>query len=336
MNQFEIKNLVLEFDDQQDATAAVDRVNITLKKGEILGFVGESGSGKSLTMLAALGLLNRRDCRLSGSVFFENNDITPAYDLNQKKYRTLMREILGNRIAVAFQDASTALSSLVRIDRQLLDGVYAHKKITKAKALEQIYTGLRCVGIEEPQLYLKRYPHELSGGMRQRVMIAMALMNHPALLIADEPTASLDAIHQRQIINLLKKENQSGMSMIFITHDLSIVASLCHRVCILYGGCIVEEGTTNDIFSHAKHPYTKQLLACIAYMEEADEMVLPKMKMLNQEQIQSMGGCVFLNACTHAMNICKINRPPRIEMTATQNCYCWLYDSKRLEQGYSV
>ncbi len=267
MNQFEIKNFTVDFPEGNQRMHVVDGVELAVAQGEAVGIVGASGSGKTLTILAALGLLDRDDSHISGRVFWQGNEITPVYDRNSSVYEAMMQEILGNRIALVFQNASAALHPLVRMDKQMIEGIRAHHKISKKQALELADFALQQVGIDEAKTFFKKYPYQLSGGMQQRSLIAMALMSKPELLIADEPTASLDATHQMEMVRLLRKKNQEGMSLLVITHDLGVVAALCQRMYVFDQGRIVEEGRIEDVFLNPKQAYTKQMLSDAHYMD---------------------------------------------------------------------
>jgi oligopeptide/dipeptide ABC transporter ATP-binding protein len=258
----DVRNLSVSFHTRSGVYRAVNDVSFTLEKGEILGIVGESGSGKSVTCSSLLGLVPQPPGRIEGgTALFDGVDLL-------KCPPTQLRDIRGRRIAMIFQDPMTSLNPYLRISEQLIEPLLIHGNISKAGALARALAMLEAVGIQNAAQRLHSYPHEFSGGMRQRVMIAMALITKPDLLIADEPTTALDVTVQAQILELLKKlQREFGMAVIFVTHDLAVVSGLCDRVQVMYAGRIVETAPTRTLFKHPQHPYTKALQRCIPALQ---------------------------------------------------------------------
>lgn len=262
-----IQNLNIEFHDHLVPETVVHALNLELKEGEILGIVGESGSGKSMTALAIAGLLHRGDMKKSGTILFEGEDLLQLKRSELRKYQ-------GTELAMIFQEPMTSLNPVKKIGWQVEENLRVHdhgtenKKVKKAKHQKKALEMLQAVGLSEPERVYDSYPHELSGGMRQRVMIAAAMINSPKLLIADEPTTALDVTVQAQIVDLLKElHEKEHMSILFISHDLSLVEKLCERVVVMQNGYVVETGNVKDIFDAPKEEYTKQLIAAIPKCE---------------------------------------------------------------------
>lgn len=261
----EIRHLNIEFHDHDKPESVVHDFNLTLQQGEIVGIVGESGSGKSMTAMAIAGLLRRHDMKKSGEILFEGTELLHAK-------RSLLRQYQGNDISMVFQEPMTSLNPVKRIGWQVEESLRLHRpEMTKQERYERAIESLRNVELDQPEKVYKQYPHELSGGMRQRVMIASAMICEPRLLIADEPTTALDVTIQLQIVKLLQRLNQEKKtSILFISHDLSLVKRLCHRIVVMNKGDIVEAGDTEDIFYHPKDAYTKQLIDAIPRLEKPD------------------------------------------------------------------
>ena len=261
----EIRHLNLEFLDHDKPESVVNDFNLTLQQGEIVGIVGESGSGKSMTAMAIAGLLRRHDMKKSGEILFEGTELLHAK-------RSLLRQYQGNDISMVFQEPMTSLNPVKRIGWQVEESLRLHRpEMTKQERYERAIESLRNVELDQPEKVYKQYPHELSGGMRQRVMIASAMICEPRLLIADEPTTALDVTIQLQIVKLLQRLNQEKKtSILFISHDLSLVKRLCHRIVVMNKGDIVEAGDTENIFYHPKDAYTKQLIDAIPRLEKPD------------------------------------------------------------------
>src|SRR6185295_18111589 len=233
---------------------ALDGITYSVEAGQVLGIVGESGSGKSVSSLTVMGLTRARNARITGEILFEGRDLL-------KLPETDLRQIRGNDIAMIFQDPLSSLHPFYKVGKQIAEAVRAHRDVNKAQAWDRAVEMLGLVGIPEPRRRAESYPHEFSGGMRQRAMIAMALANDPKLLIADEPTTALDVTIQAQILDLLRTlQRDTGMAIVFVTHDLGVVADICDRVAVMYAGQVVEMATTKELFRSPKHPYTQGLL----------------------------------------------------------------------------
>ena len=261
----EIRHLNIEFHDHDKPESVVNDFNLTLQEGEIVGIVGESGSGKSMTAMAIAGLLRRHNMKKSGEILFAGTELLHAK-------RSLLRQYQGNDISMVFQEPMTSLNPVKRIGWQVEESLRLHRpEMTKQERYERAIESLRNVELDQPEKVYKQYPHELSGGMRQRVMIASAMICEPRLLIADEPTTALDVTIQLQIVKLLQRLNQEKKtSILFISHDLSLVKRLCHRIVVMNKGDIVEAGDTEDVFYHPKDAYTKQLIDAIPRLEKPD------------------------------------------------------------------
>lgn len=253
----EVKDLNIEFHDHLTPETVVYDFNLSLKEGEIVGIVGESGSGKTMSALAIAGLLNRKDMKKSGEILFDGKDLLTCK-------RSELRSYQGNDISMIFQEPMTSLNPVKKIGAQVEESLKIHTNLTKEERYQKAISILNDVEIKDPESVYHKYPHQLSGGMRQRVMIASAMILEPKILIADEPTTALDVTIQAQIIKLLKKLNkQKKTSILFISHDLSLVRTLCHRAIVMKQGYIVEEGNIEEIFEHPKEAYTKQLIEAI-------------------------------------------------------------------------
>ena len=315
MDLLTVKNLSVAFSSYAGEVKAVRNVSFSVKEGETLAMVGESGCGKSVTAKAIMGLLNSSSANISENTVIEYNGVDLA-----KLKRKELNKIRGSEISMIFQDAMTSLNPTMTIGKQIVETIRQHEKIGKTEAFLKAEKILKMVELPDAKEQLKRYPHELSGGMRQRVMIAMALSCSPKLLIADEPTTALDVTIQAQILELLKRLQQKlGMSVLLITHDLGVVAGVADRVQIMYAGSIVEEGNLTDIFRHPKHPYTAALLNAI-----------PKNTMERRGELFSLEGtppdlrlgfscCPFAPRCKYAMPICKRQMPEY-----KNGVSCWL------------
>lgn len=257
----EVKDLNIEFHDHLTPETVVYDFNLSLKEGEIVGIVGESGSGKTMSALAIAGLLNRKDMKKSGEILFDGKDLLTCK-------RSELRNYQGNDISMIFQEPMTSLNPVKKIGAQVEESLKIHTNLTKEERYQKAISILNDVEIKDPESVYHKYPHQLSGGMRQRVMIASAMILEPKILIADEPTTALDVTIQAQIIKLLKKLNkQKKTSILFISHDLSLVRTLCHRAIVMKQGYILEEGNIEEIFEHPKEAYTKQLIEAIPALE---------------------------------------------------------------------
>lgn len=314
----EIKNLKTVFKTYAGQVSALNNVSFSVGHGEAVGIVGESGSGKSVTMLSVMKLLSENGKMVDGEIIFNNKKIN---DLNAKE----MEDLRGNEIGMIFQDPMTSLNPVFTIGNQLVEAILKHNKITKAEAKAKAVEMLRLVGIPSPEKRLNQYPHEFSGGMRQRAMIAMALSCEPKLLIADEPTTALDVTIQAQILELMKDlKNKIKTSIILITHDLGLVADICNKVMVMYGGTIVEKGTVDDIFYNPRHPYTRGLLKSIPRLNMGKERLNP-IDGQPPDMLNPPAGCPFVARCPEAMEICNMKKPEYKEFDNGQATCCWLY-----------
>ena len=318
MKVLEVKNLQVNLKTKYGEVKAVRDVSFDLKKGEILSIVGESGSGKSVLCRSILKLLPENGYVKNGDILLNGTNICNLTD-------KMMSKVRGKEISMIFQDPMTSLNPLFTVGDQLTEHLIKHKKISKKEANEKAIKMLDMVGIPSPEKRLKQYPHEFSGGMRQRVMIAMSLICEPKLIIADEPTTALDVTIQAQILDLMKDlKSKLDTSIILITHDLGVVADLCSRINVMYGGLIVEEGTTEDIFYRGKHPYTWGLLRSVPNPKsELKEKLIP-IEGQPPDLLKPPVGCPFTARCDYAMKICKEKQPPLFEVGEGHRAACWL------------
>lgn len=313
-----INNLKTTFYSKDKKIEAVRGVTIEVKTGEILGIVGESGSGKSVLMKSVMKLLPENAKIDSGEIYFNGKDILK---LQPKE----MRKIKGKEIAMIFQDPMTALNPLKKVGEHLVEVLLRHKSVNKKEAKQMAIEVLRDVGIPIPEKRINQYPHEFSGGMRQRVLIAMALACSPKLLIADEPTTALDVTIQAQILELLKSlKADNNMSIILITHDLGVVASLCNRIEVMYGGLIMEEGLTEEIFYDTKHPYTKALLNSIPKVNGDEKIRLEPIKGIAPSLLDPPKCCPFAQRCEYATSKCFNEMPKYKSFSDTHKAMCFL------------
>ena len=320
----EVKNLKVSFKVGKKKLTAVENVEFSLDKGKVIGIVGESGCGKSVTATSILRLVSPAVSEIDGEseILFEGEDLTKVSEAR-------MREVRGNEISMIFQEPMSSLNPVYRIGDQMIEMIRTHHKdVSKKDALDQCVEMLKRVGIPSPEQRVKEFPHQLSGGMRQRVMIAMALLCHPKLLIADEPTTALDVTIQAQVLDLIKDmKNKLDSSVIMITHDLGVVASLCDRILIMYGGKIVETGSDREIFYEPKHPYTMGLLRCVHNPEKKDK--LKPIAGSPPDLLKPPAGCPFVDRCPEAMKICKMQMPPVTTYSETHQCACWLEEARK-------
>lgn len=313
----QVEHLHTSFFTHLGEVKAIRDVSFSVQKGEILGIVGESGSGKSVTSLSVLRLLQRPGKVVGGKILLDGEDLL-------KKTTAQMHDIRGNRIAMIFQDPMTALDPLFTIGNQIVETITQHQRLSKGEAREKAIEMLRMVGIPSPEKRFSSYPHEFSGGMRQRAMIAMALSCEPDLLIADEPTTALDVTIQAQVLELIKDLNrQMTMSTILITHDLGCVASTCSRILVMYGGQIMEEGTDQDIFYRPRHPYTMGLLNSIP-KRGADKHRLVPILGTPPDMLHPPTGCPFYPRCAYAMRRCAAEESPAFDVGEGHRAKCWL------------
>ena len=316
----EIRELKVIFPARKGMLCAVDGVNMTIHPGEIVGVVGESGSGKSVMSQSVLRLREYDSAvEYEGEILFEGQNLLA---LSQKE----MRRIRGNRVSVIFQDPMTSLSPVHTVGKQMSEVLILHKKLSKKDTMARCLELLKLTGIPNPADCLKKYPFELSGGMQQRVMIAMALACEPKLLIAEEPTTALDVTIQEQILNLIAELNeQLGMSVLLITHDLGAVAQLCHSVRVMYLGNLVEEAETEELFAQPLHPYTQGLLSCIPRLDSARGEPLPIIEGVVPPLSQVPQGCHFCTRCPYADGRCRSENPPSVEARPNHFVKCWRY-----------
>lgn len=318
-NLLEVKHLRTEFfSSKKSSVTAVDDVSFDIKKGEIVGLVGESGCGKSVTSLSIMQLLKDTPGKITnGEVIFQGHNLL---DASKKE----MLDIRGDKMSMIFQEPMSSLNPSMRIDKQMIEGIRLHTPLTKAEARKKPADILSQVGIPDPQRVLKNYPHQLSGGMSQRVMIAMAMSCEPDLLIADEPTTALDVTIQAQILELMKKIQQDkGMSILLITHDLGVVAEMCSRVIVMYAGKIVEEAPVEILFANPTHPYTQGLIASVPKLGSGVK-VLPSIPGSVPDLSAMPKGCRFAPRCKYATEKCHQEQPELLSVGEKQKCRCWL------------
>lgn len=326
MAMLDIKHLTTEFTTENGVVRAVRDVSLHVEKGEVLGIVGESGSGKSQTMFSVMGLLAQNGKITNGSIQIDGEEISPAVITEKKEHEAKMDRIRGNDMAMIFQDPMTFLNPVLRIQTQLIEPIINHNPgISKKEAIDRAIELMRKVGIPSPETRIRQYPFQFSGGMRQRIIIAIALACDPKIIIADEPTTALDVTIQAQVLELISNlKEEIDSSIIMITHDLGVVASICDRIAIMYGGKIVEEGTTDEIFYEPKHPYTKGLLSCISNPEELERKELHPIPGSPPDLLNIENNCPFADRCEHAMKVCKMAMPQAEKFSETHFCSCWL------------
>ena len=323
----EIKDEKLSFFTPAGEVKALNGVSFSMNEGEVLGIVGESGSGKSVTAYSIMGLTAYPGKLIGGTIYFNGHQI-------EKMSEKEMRKIRGNEVSIIFQDPMTRLNPVYTIGNQITEVIRLHTGKSKKEAYDRAKELLELVGINEPTKRLKQYPHELSGGMRQRVMIAIALACEPKLLIADEPTTALDVTIQAQILELMQELRQKlGMSIIMITHDLGVVASMCERIAVMYAGHIVEYGTADEIFYEPKHEYTKGLINSIPKLSAQEIERLVPIEGQPVDLLNPPAGCPFAPRCANCMKICLREMPPKTELSDTHYSHCWLLQKEEFEKG---
>lgn len=319
-----VENLQTSFFTDDGEVEAVRNVSFELREGEILGIVGESGSGKSVTVKSIMNIIKKPGKVKSGRIMYRDQDIL---NINAET----IRQVKGNDIALIFQDPMTSLNPVFTVGNQLQETIRAHQKMPFPEMKQKAVEMLKAVRIPEAEKRMSQYPHEFSGGMRQRVVIAMALINDPDILIADEPTTALDVTIQDQILKLIKEiKEERDKSVILITHDLGVVAEMCRRVLVMYGGIVVEEGSREDIFYNPKHPYTKGLLKSMPNIESKERLI--PIKGTPPNLVNPPAGCPFAARCDKAMKLCALYMPGFYEISDHQKTRCWLMD-ERVIQG---
>jgi dipeptide transport system ATP-binding protein len=317
----EVKNLHVAFKTYGGVVQAVRGVDLHLNKGETLAIVGESGCGKSVTVHAVMGLIPNPPGKITnGSIVFKGTELTK---LSEKK----MREIRGVDISMIFQDPMTALNPTLTIGTQLTEGLKQHRKLSDKKAEKEALAMMELVGIPNPKERLKQYPHQFSGGMRQRIVIAIALICEPELLIADEPTTALDVTIQAQILELFEKiQEVTGVSIILITHDLGVVAKIADRVAVMYAGKVIETGTKKEVFYEPNHPYTKGLLHSVPRLDKVEK--LEPIEGTPPDLFSPPKGCPFTARCPFAMEVCNQVYPTSSRLSDSHVVNCWLQDER--------
>ena len=325
MAMLEVKDLHTSFFTPAGEVKAVNGVSFYLDHGKVLGIVGESGSGKSVTAYSIMQILEKTGKIVSGSVKFNGQELVGAGE-------KVMKTIRGNKISIIFQDPMTSLNPTYTVGHQLMEAILLHTNRNKKQAYERAVEMLRLVNVNDPEKRMKQYPYEFSGGMRQRVMIAMALACEPDILIADEPTTALDVTIQAQILELMQKlQKELGMAIIMITHDLGVVAQMCDEVIVMYAGSICEQGTADEIFYNPKHEYTKGLMRSIPTLDNDGERLQPitgtPIDLLNMP-----AGCPFAPRCDAAMKICLRERCERMQINDMHQAACWINVKEAMEQ----
>ncbi len=326
MALLEVNNLRTSFFTDAGEVKAVDGVSFTLDHGKVLGIVGESGSGKSVTAYSIMQILAPTGKIVGGSVKLDGQELVGADE-------KVMRSVRGNRVSIIFQDPMTSLNPTYTVGHQLMEAILLHTKRNRREARERALEMLRLVNVNEPEKRLKQYPYELSGGMRQRVMIAMALACEPDILIADEPTTALDVTIQAQILELMQDlQKRLGMAIIMITHDLGVVAQMCDEIVVMYAGSICEQGTADEIFYNPHHEYTKGLIRSIPTAANNGQRLQPitgtPIDLLNMPK-----GCPFAPRCEAALKICLEQRPERMVINCDHHATCWMNVKAALDAG---
>ena len=317
----DVQQLTVSFDTYAGEVQAVRGVSFHLNKGETLAIVGESGSGKSVTIQSVMGLLPTPPARLKqGKILFKGVDIAQYSEKQMEKLR-------GKEISMIFQDPMTSLNPTMKIGRQIMEGIQKHEKLSSKEARARAIEMLSMVGIPNPESNMERYPHQFSGGMRQRVMIAIALACNSQVLLADEPTTALDVTMQAQILQLMNELKQTlGTAIVLITHDMGVVAHMADRIAVMYGGCIVESGTAEEIFYDPKHPYTWGLLQSMPSLTGKSSKRLSVIPGSPPDMLMPPKGCAFAARCGYCMHICQEEAPPSFSIVDQHQAACWLLD----------
>ncbi|ATP41110.1 peptide ABC transporter ATP-binding protein [Solibacillus sp. R5-41] len=321
-NVLEVTDLETIFKRDQQEIKILRGVNFSIQKGEVLGLVGESGSGKSITSLSIMKLFHGTTGEIKkGSILFQGTDLTKLDEAE-------LRQLRGKKMSMIFQEPMTSLNPVLKIGKQLTESIEMHMKYTRKQSIEHAVKILKSVGIGRAEELMNEYPHQLSGGMRQRVMIAMAMACEPELLIADEPTTALDVTIQAQILELMKQlKEKNDTAILLITHDLGVVAEMCDRVVVMYAGQVVEEADVFELFANPKHPYTRGLINSVPKIGDRKEVLesIPG----NVPSPQNMPkGCKFAPRCSNVMGVCQENEPQIEKITDSHICSCWLYANK--------
>lgn len=314
-----VENLAVSFHTYAGEVQAVRGVSFEIEEGKVTAIVGESGCGKSVTSKSIMGLIQKPgEVKAGSKIYFKGENIL---DYSEKQWQTYR----GKHCSIVFQDALTALNPTMNIGNQIVEKIMIHKKVKKKEAWQEGIRMLELVGIPNPETRMKQYPHEFSGGMRQRVMIAIALTLHPELVIADEPTTALDVTIQADVIDMMKQiQNESGMTVILITHDLGIVANFATDIVVMYAGEVVETGSADDIFYRAAHPYTRALLKAVPRLDANEDEKLETIDGAPPNMANPPAGCPFAARCTKCMEKCKQEAPPVKEIADGHNAKCWL------------
>ena len=326
MALLEVRDLHTAFTTPAGTVNAVNGVSFNLERGKVLGIVGESGSGKSVTAYSIMQILEKNGQIVSGSIKVDGKELVGVGE-------KVMKTIRGNKVSIVFQDPMTSLNPTYTIGHQLIEAIVLHTDRNRKQAHARAVELLRLVNINEPEKRMKQYPFEFSGGMRQRIVIAMALACEPDILIADEPTTALDVTIQAQILELMQSlQKELGMAIIMITHDLGVVAQMCDEVIVMYAGSICEQGTADEIFYNPRHEYTKGLLRSIPTVNNDDEELEPisgtPIDLLNMP-----AGCPFAPRCDAAMKICMRQLCPRMEINENHAAACWVNVKNNMEGG---
>lgn len=322
-----VEDLEVSFFTHSGEVKAVRKISYDLKYGEVMGIVGESGSGKSVSSYALMGIIPDPGKVIGGNINFENKEITKMSESEMLKLR-------GKEVGMIFQDPMTSLNPVFTVGNQIDESLKKHTDLDKDQRQKRMIELFELVGINQPEKRLKQYPHEFSGGMRQRVMIAMSLACNPKLLIADEPTTALDVTIQAQIIGLLKDlKEKINMSIIFITHDLGVISEICDKVAVMYAGNIIERGTIDDIFYNPKHPYTLGLIKSIPKINNDSHERLIPIEGNPVDLINPPKGCSFAPRCEKCMKICMDNVPPVYSIDENHESSCWLLVKEEFEKG---
>ena len=329
-NLIQVKDLTVSFYTYAGEVQAVRGIDFVIEDGKTTALVGESGCGKSVTSKALMGLIEKPGKVKEGSsILYQGSNIL---DYSQKQWQNFR----GKECSMIFQDALVSLNPTMKVGKQIVENLRNHneEKLTKAQMRQKAVEMLSLVGIPDPEQCLEKYPHELSGGMRQRVMIATAMITRPALLIADEPTTALDVTIQAQILELMKDlQKKLGMAIIMITHDLGVVADMCDNIIVMYAGKIVEKGTADDIFYDPRHPYTWALMNAVPRLDLDNKEELVTIEGTIPDMIHPPKGCAFCSRCPYAMNVCAEYVPEMLTLNATHQVSCWLMDPRADKRG---